>query len=79
MLIESTPEGALATAERIRKLIESAKPEFEGQAISLTISIGLATAAPIANLTLEALITRADQALFEAKAAGRNCVKVWGS
>jgi diguanylate cyclase (GGDEF)-like protein len=78
MLVESTPEGAQATAERIRKLIESARPEFEGKVIPITLSIGVAAAAPIGSLTLEALITRADQALFEAKGAGRNCVKVWG-
>ncbi|MEQ1634755.1 MAG: diguanylate cyclase [Planctomycetota bacterium] len=39
-----------------------------------TISIGFACA-PAAGRTLEGLTRRADEALYRAKAAGRNCVR----
>ena len=43
----------------------------------VSISIGLCTMTVDAELDAEKLVTRADQALYEAKRAGRNCYRVY--
>ena len=55
------------------KILESlaAPLESEGRRLQVTASIGIATY-PIDGKTADALIGRADQALYEAKRAGRN-------
>lgn len=51
-------------------------PETTKNKIPVTISIGLATCKPGEFSRIEKLIQQADQALYEAKAQGRNCVSV---
>ncbi len=66
--------GACLLAERIRQAVESAEIRFEDISIPITVSIGVAT------LTREdsaaSLLAKADQALYSAKAGGRNRI-VW--
>jgi diguanylate cyclase (GGDEF)-like protein/PAS domain S-box-containing protein len=69
---------ALASAERLRGLVESRTfwaSDLSGQRVPLnvTLSLGLASANPSGE-TCEELVGRADQALYAAKARGRNCV-----
>ncbi|MCH8980249.1 MAG: GGDEF domain-containing protein, partial [Armatimonadetes bacterium] len=64
-------EEAAIVCERIRKAIEEA--EWEHRAV--TVSVGVTTSLDMSDP--QALIGRADQALYEAKAAGRNRVRVW--
>ncbi len=68
---------AMALAERLRRAIENTPITYEQQKIRCTISIGLAQLQQSDSDTGSTLITRADQALYEAKEAGRNrvCVK----
>jgi diguanylate cyclase (GGDEF)-like protein len=61
---------ALGVSERIRATIASRGFVFEGQTVSLTASLGVAAAAPSDNM--DALVERADAALYAAKQAGRN-------
>jgi diguanylate cyclase (GGDEF)-like protein len=68
------PEAALATAERIRAAIASCSNEQDGMCVLVTASIGVATASPLEPVSLDALIERADTALYAAKGAGRNRV-----
>jgi diguanylate cyclase (GGDEF)-like protein/PAS domain S-box-containing protein len=77
VLLPSTGvNGALTVAERLRKAVESQRVVADGVPISYTVSAGIATLeADVAGL--DALMKRADQALYAAKAAGRNQVKVW--
>jgi diguanylate cyclase len=44
------------------------------ESVALTVSIGIATAKDDDDVTLEKLLERADQALYEAKRTGRDKV-----
>jgi diguanylate cyclase (GGDEF)-like protein len=69
-------EIAARRAEEIRMAFENTKIPFSGRSLHSTISLGVASY-PLHGLTGEELIVRADQAMYAAKAAGRNLVKVW--
>lgn len=70
LAVETDVAGALVLAERLRQSIEAATFAC---AKPLTASFGVAEF--VAGDTLEALTRRADQALYAAKGAGRNCVR----
>jgi diguanylate cyclase (GGDEF)-like protein len=63
------------TCEIIRSKIESTKIMNGDQELSVTASFGVATY-PENSMHEEGLLKLADMALYEAKGAGRNCVKV---
>ena len=65
--------AAMARAEAVRRKVEATPVQFQGQSISVTSSFGVAIF-PDDGATAEALITRADAALYQAKAGGRNQV-----
>lgn len=74
ILPETPPDGALASAENVRTAIEAlAIPHEDG---TVTISAGIATVVPYDGTTPKTLIAAADRALYQAKAAGRNCTVV---
>ena len=60
-------------AERIRRAVAETPLEIEGRRVAHTISIGVACF-PEDGRTLDALASRADRALYQAKEQGRNCV-----
>ena len=62
-------------AERILKKVESAAVIHGSDAIGVTVSIGAAVVAK-QDRDVEDLIERADRALYAAKDAGRNCVRM---
>ena len=76
LLIETGIEQAMPIAERLRQLVEVHPIRAYDELLTQTISIGLA-AFPVHAKTLEALVERADQALYAAKRAGRNQVVRW--
>lgn len=63
-------------AERLRELVENTQFMYNGNAISITISIGVATASKDETLKLEKLLDIADQTMYLAKKNGRNRVEV---
>jgi len=71
-------KGTLVTAGKIqRAILEHRFPHGEKQPGGrLTVSIGAAVAAPPDGSDPEHLVTAADEALYVAKGAGRNCVKM---
>lgn len=73
-----TPETgfqeAMEVAERFRKQVEKFAIETERGTIRLTISLGIATLKAGTQMSLEELITKTDDALYAAKAQGRNRV-----
>ncbi len=75
LLREVDEHGAHELAERIRLIIADARTPFDGKEIAITISIGCA-AITGHDRDIEELIERADRALYAAKAAGRNCVRL---
>lgn len=74
ILPEIDHEHALVFAEKIRQLVERTRFEFEETEIPLTISIGVTTSTAELRST-EEFIKLADDRLYEAKRAGRNCVR----
>ena len=71
-------DGAAELAERLREAVELKRIEWQGSVIPLTISCGVAEYPASAN-TPEGLLAAADEALYAAKAAGRNCVRIAGA
>lgn len=77
VLLPSTDlAGAEAVANRLRLLVEDAVVKVDGVAIRYTVSAGVAVMDEVAN-SLERVMKRADQALYAAKANGRNQVACW--
>jgi diguanylate cyclase (GGDEF)-like protein len=73
ILPETGEAGVLRVGEWLRTEIEQVQVQSP-ERVTVTISVGVATAQPGETLGT-ALIDRADRALYEAKAAGRNCVR----
>lgn len=73
ILAAASEREATEVAERIRRDIEEASRHDTRLPRPITISVGLAQAEPGEDLR-ESLLTRADQALYQAKRAGRNRV-----
>jgi diguanylate cyclase (GGDEF)-like protein/PAS domain S-box-containing protein len=79
LMPETDSEASLLMAERLRKEIENMEVTTSQGSCSITVSMGIASyekfSAPPPGIDI--LIDRADQALYEAKNAGRNCIKLW--
>ena len=75
ILPDTTSERGAILAEKIRKMIDDAQFEFEGNLIPVTISMGVAQMDNKVQ-TPEAFIGQADEKLYAAKAGGRNRVCV---
>jgi len=78
ILPETTLLGGMAAAEKLRQAIESSPLAAGDKMISSTVSIGLATLEKT-DQTIEAVLDRADKALYQAKKEGRNKVNAWNS
>jgi diguanylate cyclase (GGDEF)-like protein len=61
---------AFSLAEEIRIAVSNGQTEYKGQEMRVTISAGVAEFMP--EETIDQLISRADQALYTAKKAGKN-------
>ena len=72
LLPATLPEATIA-AERVRAAFAAASIVRNGQRIAATVSIGVASGSP--STAMDLLITRADQALYRAKANGRDGVE----
>jgi diguanylate cyclase (GGDEF)-like protein len=70
-------QDALWLAERLRTAFEGASHTAEGRTLTATVSVGIAVSDD-ASVDLNALQKEADQALYRAKALGRNRVEISG-
>ncbi len=76
VLLPETPlPGARRVAETLRKEIADRPVPWSGEALTITASFGLAQTLP-GEVNVQAVIARADQALYRAKDDGRNCVRI---
>lgn len=73
VLPETPAAGAARVAEWVRGEIEQIEVKAGGAIVRPTVSVGSATSP--AGEGVDALLERADRALYAAKAAGRNCVR----
>ncbi len=76
LLPDTNAAAAEIIAERIRKGIEGMAIEYEGQRMSVTLSLGVAQYDPERDLTGKSVIDRADKAMYLSKQSGRNKVMV---
>lgn len=76
VLLPETPlHGARRVAETLRREIAERPVPWAGEGIPVTASFGLAQTQP-GEVNVQAVIARADQALYRAKDDGRNCVRI---
>lgn len=74
VLVETSQEGAMEMAERLREIVEKYPFEYEGKKYQLTISLGVVSTAGGEVVSPKDLIQKADEKLYEAKNSGRNRV-----
>ena len=75
LLREVSEHDAHELAERIRLVIAESSIPFDAKQLGVTVSVGCA-AISSHDRDIEELIERADRALYAAKAAGRNCIRL---
>jgi diguanylate cyclase (GGDEF)-like protein len=84
LLLPNTPsEGAKRVADKLMLAVDRLNIEHRGShtADHVTISIGIATWQPNRQakpMTPNRLIDQADSAVYQAKAAGRHCIRAFG-
>ena len=70
--------GREAGSHIAEKIVAAMRPEFvvDGRALTVTASVGVALYAGVDHITADALIKKADEALYAAKSGGRNKFRV---
>lgn len=76
VLNQCNPSSAFARAENLRAAICGKPFQTRSAPLSVTISIGLALSCDYVNRSADEIIQEADAALYAAKEAGRNCVRM---
>ena len=75
-MLPNTPSlGTAIIAERIRAKVEEFKIDFEGESIQFTVSMGISEVSDN-DSSGNAVLTRADAALYRAKKSGRNRIEI---
>jgi len=77
VLPDTGAEDALALAERLRGRIAQTPARLDDVAVTVTVSIGIGVIRAD-DPGVDAVLARADKALYEAKQAGRNTVRLFG-
>jgi two-component system, cell cycle response regulator len=70
------PGSAVSRAENLRTVIGSRPIQTANHKITVTISVGLALSNEFGDCPVDDILHASDMALYAAKAAGRNCVRV---
>jgi diguanylate cyclase (GGDEF)-like protein len=76
ILFGAEASSAAATAERIRSVFAAGYAGEGGTNDEISVSVGVASVPADEKIEIEALMLRADEALYVAKARGRNRVEV---
>lgn len=75
VLRDADPSSGMFQAELIRRRLLELPVEHDGGVLRITVSIGLCAASDLPQPSVQAALRSADQALYRAKHAGRNCVR----
>jgi len=76
VLLPETPlEGAKRVADTMRRELADMQVAWKDETLTITASFGVTVAMP-SEIDSQALISRADAALYRAKDQGRNCVRL---
>ena len=73
LLPETTSQGGVLLAEKLRQKVESERVNYKGQELTVTMTFGVAE---YNEEDIEPCIKEADEALYAGKEKGRNCVIV---
>ncbi|WP_460141967.1 GGDEF domain-containing protein [Pseudomonas sp. S2_E01] len=76
LLPGTSPDGAVAVLDDVRASLVGAPAKFGDTSIDLRISIGVCCVVPDERDTSASLLAQADAALYEAKAMGRNTLRL---
>lgn len=80
LVAEDDAAGALNLAERVRAAIQAlGMPHEDSSHAVVTVSLGVAVTQPVLGEASQTLISRADEALYRAKHAGRNRIELAGT
>jgi len=78
LMPDTNADAAYQSMERLRTMIEKTSlGKYEGAALFITISVGIVVWDGEGSLDIRALLSRADQALYSSKEAGRNRTTIW--
>jgi diguanylate cyclase (GGDEF)-like protein len=75
LLPNTAADTGLVVAERVRETVEALEVAYQSRPIKFTVSVGVTQFDPT-NDDLESMMRRADTAMYQAKAQGRNAVVV---
>ncbi|MFT0517335.1 GGDEF domain-containing protein [Pseudomonas faucium] len=76
LLPHADRDGALKALQALREAIATSPAHFAGDEIALRFSVGLWCGIPGPHDSTASLLAQADAALYQAKAAGRNAVRM---
>jgi diguanylate cyclase len=78
ILLPDTPsDGAMALAEQIRTAFSRVRIQRNGSDSAIEpVSVSIGVAIPSAGEEMHDVLDRADKTLYQAKAAGRNCIRI---
>ena len=77
LMPDTDAEEATSAAERIRRCVASHPVADEKRSVEVTISIGISASEEGQPPDPETLVRLADETLYAAKQAGRNCTRTW--
>lgn len=78
LMPQANLDKAMHLAERMRLEVEAQPVATSRGDLPVAISVGVSTLIAEQDQEIDAMVDRADQALYQAKQAGRNCVICWG-
>jgi len=76
VLNKCDPSSAAARAENLRAAISTKPFRVRSMSLPVTMSVGVARSTDFPNRSADAIVDEADTALYAAKSAGRNCVRM---
>jgi diguanylate cyclase (GGDEF)-like protein/PAS domain S-box-containing protein len=75
LLLDTDSDVAMVLAERLRQRVALSSLPYAGHDVKITVSIGVSLISGT-DADAQAVLVRADQALYAAKGVGRNCVRL---